>query len=180
MSAYLLNIAETAFPLELVIERDSIGGVAGKAPTVALRDAAFVNKYMDFADGVFKTVGWTTQFASLTDLGDGIYQRLLNVPATTIVNGMVLVAEYRVDDGGDVVGIDFDTLTVDTGIADAVLQLQTSLALANSQIDELWILAGLDKDKPLTVTKTARVAGPIQQTIKKTATTTTVTRKTPC
>lgn len=180
MSSFILNPTETAFPLELALEQEGIGGVASKAPDVALRDAAVPGSYMDFADGVFKTSGWTTRLAPLEDLGSGAYQRLLNVPGTSIVEGMVLIAEYQVNDGGDVVGMDLDVLTVTADITDLVRELQDELALAYAKIEELYILAGLDKDKPLVVTKTARTAGAIYQTIKKTATSTTVTRRTPC
>lgn len=123
-----LPITETAFPFTLTIEEEGVGGVIGKAPTVAVRDGATVDSYLDFGDGTFKTSGWATKFASMTDLGTGTYQRVLNVTTTAIAVGMFLVAEYAVDDGVDVVGVEHDVISVIAAPA-------TATALASVQTD---------------------------------------------
>lgn len=87
----------TDFALELLVSRSGVGGVTGLTATVALREKATVDNYLDFSDNTFKTAGWTTQFAPLTDLLNGRYRRSLDL---TVVVGLPttpdLVAEYSV------------------------------------------------------------------------------------
>lgn len=60
------------FPLTLVVNGVS-GGVTGLSPVVAIRDALTVDSYLDFADLMFKTSGWTTRQAALAEVGEGRY-----------------------------------------------------------------------------------------------------------
>ena len=62
------------FVLALSVQGFS-GGIEGLSPTVAIRDARTTNNYLDFADLVFKTSGWSTQFAPLAEVGNGRYVR---------------------------------------------------------------------------------------------------------
>ncbi len=62
------------FVLALSVQGFS-GGIEGLSPTVAIRDARTTNEYLDFADLVFKTAGWSTQFAPLAEVGNGRYVR---------------------------------------------------------------------------------------------------------
>jgi len=101
----------TAAPLDLTVDRQ--GGVTGLAPTVALRDTA-TNGYLDWADATFKTSGWATRYAAMSAVERGHYQLTLNLSATpAVVAGMVLVAEYHVDNGADVVGDAHDYVAVE-------------------------------------------------------------------
>lgn len=105
----------TAVPLDLTITQEGVGGVTGETPTVALRDGATTNSYLDFADNTFKTSGWTTKYASLAEVEKGHYQRLLNMTliSPTPVDGKAFVAEYELN---AVVGkgVDHDVLLLVT------------------------------------------------------------------
>ncbi len=104
-----IDTATTNFPLFLSIVQEGVGGVEGQAPTVALRDGATVDSYLDFNDNTFKTSGWVLQHAPLTEVGGGHYQRALNVNALNRPANTVLVAEYSVDNGA-IVGVAADLL----------------------------------------------------------------------
>jgi len=93
------SATDTAFPLQLTIDKIGSGGVDGVAPTVALRDT-LTGYYLDFADSTFKSGGWAVKNASMTPFGRGIYARAISWPAllgTTFPN--TFSAEYHVDDG---------------------------------------------------------------------------------
>ncbi len=49
------------------------GGITGLSPVVAIRDTSTVGLYLDFSDLTFKTSGWTTRQAAMTEVGDGRY-----------------------------------------------------------------------------------------------------------
>lgn len=90
---------ETALPLELVVDQDGVGGVAAISPlpTVAIRDAATLNSYLDWADYTFKIAGWTLKNGPTSDAGGGHYQRMLDVSLLPLVVGERFVAEFRVN-----------------------------------------------------------------------------------
>lgn len=116
------QISSTAFPFELLIVKESVGGLAGLSPTVALRDGANPTSYLDWADGVFKTVGWTLQNKPLADRANGTYGFLFDLTSITpaLVSGQALVAEYSVNNGAGILGMDVDvllTLSVDQDLA---------------------------------------------------------------
>ena len=102
------QISSTAFPFELLIVKESVGGLAGLSPTVALRDGANPTSYLDWADGVFKTVGWTLQNKPLADRANGTYGFLFDLTSITpaLVSGQALVAEYSVNNGAGILGMD--------------------------------------------------------------------------
>ena len=113
MSVAITSFLDQIVPLELTIEQEGVGGVTGKSPTVRLRDATTTNSYLDFSDNTFKTFGWTTKNASMLEVGRGHYTRSLDLGLiTSLVLGNVMVAEYIVDDGGDVVGEDHDLIAI--------------------------------------------------------------------
>lgn len=87
-----------SLPLDLVVDQDGVGGVAGisPAPTVAVRDASTTDSYLDWGDNTFKTAGWTLKNAPLTDVGGGHYRRALNVSTLPLAVGARFVAEFRV------------------------------------------------------------------------------------
>lgn len=97
MSALTVEAADT-IPLTLTVTKAGVGGVTGLAPTVALRDGQTTNSYIDWADDTFKTSGWTTREALLTEIGDGHYQKQLNLPNISAAAGDIYAAEYKVDD----------------------------------------------------------------------------------
>jgi len=104
--------ATTSLPLFLTVNRAGAGGITGLSPTVAVRDASTLNSYLDFNDGTFKTSGWTTKYAALSEVERGHYQRSLDVSALPVSAFDVLMAEYHVDNGADVVGDASDVLIV--------------------------------------------------------------------
>lgn len=111
MSSHNVSPRQT-IPLFLSVAKAGTGGVAGLSPTVRFRRASD-GFYLDFADDTFKGSGWTTQSASMTDLGGGHYQRLLDLSAVGVVPTSVYIAEYAVDDGGDINSIANDVYNVE-------------------------------------------------------------------
>ncbi len=49
------------------------GGISGLSPLFAIRDGLTTDSFIDFNDLTFKTAGWTTKQAAMTDQGDGHY-----------------------------------------------------------------------------------------------------------
>ena len=119
-----------AAPLSLLVTEDG-AGVEALAPTVALRDTA-TGAYFDFADGTFKTAGWATRDAPMSDLGRGRYERPLAIAATlALAPGMLLVAEFRADHDGRA-GDDAEVVAI-TATDDAVALLRK---LATNRLEE--------------------------------------------
>jgi len=125
-------IAErTATDIDLTLSVSRNGGVAGLTAVVAIRDGDTPNSYLDFADQTFKTSGWTTRQAAMTDLGGGHYRRaldltaMINLPAGT----EELVAEYETT--GSVASVTHDKIQIVTSF----LTLATAAALATVQAD---------------------------------------------
>jgi hypothetical protein len=102
----------TAFPLSLNIQQEGVGGVEDQQPTVRVRDGSTTNRYLDFDDLTFKTSGWVERDGSMTEIGDGHYQRQLDISTLDVAANDVLVAEYHVNDGDQVVGSAADLLIV--------------------------------------------------------------------
>lgn len=184
-----LIIAETTdvdVSLDLTINRGGVGGITGLSPTVSVRDASTSNSFLDFNDNTFKTGGWTTKDASMTDVGRGHYRRTLDVSAFSPAAGSMYVIEYHVDDGGDVVGDAHDKLIavnslydipsdvwdeatsahVTAGTFGAEVQEKLDPAQA-AQLLDIYRIFGLDPTEPLIVSKTARAAGSVVQTIEE-------------
>jgi hypothetical protein len=110
----------TAYPLELVVDRLNQGGIAGVAPTVAIRLLPTTNSYLDWTTNTFKTAGWGVQFQPMADLGGGLYQQLLSIVALAQPLGTLLSAEYAFS-GPQGAGIDQEVLRVSSARADALL-----------------------------------------------------------
>lgn len=111
MSVSMVTFLEQVIPLDLTIEKEGVGGLLGLAPTVRLRDGTTASSYMDFSDNTFKIAGWTTQSASLSEVGRGQYTRALDLALIAGLSlGNVLVAEFFVDNGSGVVGVDHDVI----------------------------------------------------------------------
>jgi len=106
--------SDTALQLILVVDREGVGGVAGVSPlpTVALRDPTVSGSYYDWSDGTFKTSGWTLRLGPMVDLGGGHYGRSLSVAAFPLAAGASFVAEYKVDDGGAIKGVDSELFLI--------------------------------------------------------------------
>lgn len=107
---------DTSFPLELVIDLIGSGGVPGLAPTVAVRLFPSVVLYLDWTTLTFKAAGWGVKNQPMVDLGNGIYQAVLNVAGLgftpkTAVLPQKLVAEYT-SMGAQTSGIDYDVVIV--------------------------------------------------------------------
>jgi hypothetical protein len=119
--AILVKSDDSAAPLDLTIDKEGVGGVTGKAPTVAIRDGATTNSYLDFNDNIFKTVGWTTKYSSMAEVERGHYQKTFNVSVLSLSEGDILVAEYHVDDGADVIGDALDVVIIASNAADLSL-----------------------------------------------------------
>lgn len=129
MSTAFVVAANAVVPLELTIEQEGQGGIEGKSPTVRLREATTLDYYLDWADNLFKTSGWTQRDAPLSEVGRGHYSRTLSLAAIGAVLGNLFAAEYHVDDGGDVKGDDADIIVIgeDKLISFATLEADTKL-----------------------------------------------------
>lgn len=138
MSVSIVAAADQTIPLPLTIEQEGVGGVTGKSPTVALRDGATLNSYLDWNDLTFKTGGWTTKYTTMSEVERGHYQQDLDLSAIGAVIGNIFVAEYHVDDGGVVKGDAIDVVVVgqDTLVSWQQIADDTSLirkAITNRQ-----------------------------------------------
>jgi len=106
--------SDTDLTIFLVIDREGVGGVAGISPlpTVRLRDPLVSGSYYDFGDNTFKTIGWLLQSAPLADVGGGHYSRSLNVSTFPLGSGATFIAEYKVDDGAAIKGVDSEMFLI--------------------------------------------------------------------
>lgn len=89
----------TDLPLELLVARG--GGTTGLTCVVALRDGATDGDYLDFADGTFKSAGWTTRQSAMVEISatnaPGKYVLRVDLSSLTIPAATdYLVAEYAV------------------------------------------------------------------------------------
>lgn len=145
---------ETNLRLRLVVNKN--GGVVGLTATVRLRDIDVVDSYLDFSDGVWKTGGWTTLNAPLTDLNGattpapGSYEVLADISGLpgTSTN---LVAEFEftgTEDGvcieGFLVVTEIEDLPTAAAIADAVLTevVNDHVATTGSLAEAIGIVRG--------------------------------------
>lgn len=186
MELIIAETTDTLVSLDLTVDRGGVGGITGLSPTVSLRDAATLDSFLDFSDNTFKTVGWTTKNAPMSSAGRGHYRRTLDVTAFSPSAGDIFVVEYHVDDGGDVVGDAHDKLITINSFYDVPADvwdsataahttagtfgaaLQSSLSIAQAaQLLDIYRVLGLDPTAPLIVSKTARAAGPMVQTIEE-------------
>lgn len=103
--------ASDIIPLTLTVTKAEVGGVTGLSPVVALRDGLTTNSYLDWNDNTFKTAGWGMKEAVLPEIGDGHYERQLNLPGIGAGSGDIYVAEYKVDEP-DAKGVDAERIFV--------------------------------------------------------------------
>jgi hypothetical protein len=156
-SFLLAEIADTTVPLQLTVDREGEGGLTALTPTVAIRDAATTDYYLDFDDNQFKTSGWVTKYQAMTHVERGLYTYILDLNALSVSAGQFLSAEYYVNESG-VVGVDNDLILPTTAVY--------SLAPDGTQLQEIHRLLGLDPEYPLVVSRTQRSVGDISQTIE--------------
>lgn len=133
MGAITVEAADT-IPLTLTVTKAGVGGVTGLSPVVALRDAQTFNSYLDWADSTFKTSGWTTKEAALSEVGGGHYERHLDLSSIGAASGNIYTAEYKVD-SADVKGVDADNIFVVSQRDDLVL-------LRKMVTNRIWEIAG--------------------------------------
>ena len=125
--ALVAQATDTAVPLDLTITAEGVGGVTGKSPTVAIRDATTTTDYLDWTDSTFKAAGWTNKYGTMTEIERGHYQRSLDATAVAaIVSGSVLVAEFYVDDGASTVGVGHDLISFEPATL-AIADVQTAM-----------------------------------------------------
>lgn len=191
MSSTLLvyEKTDTAASLDLTIDQEGVGGVTGKSPTVAIREASTVDSYLDFSDSTFKTSGWVTKYTIMSEVERGHYTRNINLSAIGAISvGDVFSVEYHVDDGADVVGNAQDILVVVNSFYDTAGDVWEELTANHTtagtfgealqvggmtpdqalQLLEIYRIHGLDPTRPLCVSKTARSAGSgLSQTVEK-------------
>jgi hypothetical protein len=90
-------------PLVLVINKAT--GVTGLSPTVAIRYGVNSSFYFDFDDNTFKTSGWTTRRATLSEIEPGLYELAGGLDTSAFANldssVKYLVAEYEADGAVD-------------------------------------------------------------------------------
>lgn len=160
--------SNTQAPFNLTIDQEGVGGVTGKVPTIAFRRATTLNSYLDWSDLSFKTSGWTTKYATMTEVERGHYTSFVDLSTIAGISvGSIISVEYHVDDGGTVIGDDQETLLVVETIME--IATDTAIEVANSgaslspaqasQLKEIWQILGLDSSNPLVVSKTQRKAG---------------------
>ena len=87
------------------------GGVSGLVAFVALRRAETPDSYLDFSDLTFKTSGFVTKEATMTEVGGGHYAYTLDlatIAASLPAATEELIAEYRTS--GSLVGVSNDII----------------------------------------------------------------------
>lgn len=91
------EITDTNVPVKLSVN-DSNGGLAGLTVGLEVLDGETQDSYLDFADGIFKTVGHTTKSVNITDVGGGRYSLFGGLDLTTITLGsrVKLLLEYNI------------------------------------------------------------------------------------
>lgn len=131
-AAIIAERDEPALLLELLVNQN--GGVTGLTGVVALRRGDTDDSYLDFVDGTFKTAGWTTRQAALTEISavnaPGKYVRRVDLspgaatPITIPASTDFLVAEYSVT--GSFVGVAQDIIVLVAAVKDIADYLETS------------------------------------------------------
>lgn len=116
------DVASTSVPLPFLVTLNGVGQT-GQAPTVALRRASGLNSYLDWSDNTFKTSGWTTKYATMSEVERGHYQKTVSMVAIAAAAGDYFSVEYHVDNGSTVVGDENDTLRV-TAVASEVTMVR--------------------------------------------------------
>ncbi len=134
----LIQAKPTDSELELVLAVNKNGPVTGLTAVVAVRDANTPDSWLDFADNTFKTSGWTTREAAMTEqtvsaVAQGRYRLEIDPSAIAWPSGArAFSIEYRFS--GSEVGITADRLefgqAVEYVIADQFIYKGTVLVSA--------------------------------------------------
>lgn len=102
MSQYIKNVGDTAVVLELWVYDTAGVGVQGLTPKLSIRRSSD-NMYLDFADNVFKSSGWTTRQVTMTEVSTtlcpGCYRYLWNSSLSVTESG-----DYAAEYDSEVVG----------------------------------------------------------------------------
>ena len=134
----------TATPLEFSLTGN--GPVTGATVVVAVRDgqsSVALPSYLDFDDDEFKTAGWTTRQAALTELGGGFYARALdinaitNLPAATVVLREAVAELRRHVDCLSVRSLPDEYLAAIKGVAPAWVHAPLAIASGDSPSQQL-------------------------------------------
>ena len=134
MSVALVTAPDLSVPLELTIDKEGVGGVVGKSPTVRIRDGATTSSFLDWGDNTFKAAGWAQVDRPLTEVGSGHYTEMLDLVTIGAVVGNVFIAQYDVNDGGDVVGVAHDVILVGQQAASDFAQALLDISLIRKSI----------------------------------------------
>lgn len=150
--AFTADVDDTDLPLQLTVSQDGVGGILALAPTVALRLGNTATMYLDWNDLTFKAIGWVQRLFPLVEVGDGHYYTTVNLPALVgLAEGDILFAEYAVDDGAEIVGVESNLIVVRRGSGTAA---HIVVAFGDGTND-LRIKAWLDRDSTTVVAPTA-------------------------
>ena len=80
-TARLVELTDTVVSLEAQLTNGRTGATA----LVAVREANTLNSWLDFSDNTFKTLGWTTRQAAMTEVSaanaPGLYRTPINITA---------------------------------------------------------------------------------------------------
>lgn len=111
-----VNIGETLVPFDVQT------GTTGQTVVVQLRKQGSTTLFLDFADGVFKSAGWTTKQLSLSEVGvTAVYTGSFNSTVGTEFQSQIYcIAEFLIS--GVVVGIEYYSFD-DKPSTDAMLTL---------------------------------------------------------
>jgi hypothetical protein len=134
VSVSLIAAPDMTIPLELTIEQEGVGGVIGQVPSVRVRDGSTLNSFLDWDDNTFKTALWTEKDRILDEVEDGHYTTLLNLATIGAIVGNIFVAQYVVNDGGDIIGDAHDVILVGQQALTAVSQLLSEVSLIRKSV----------------------------------------------
>jgi hypothetical protein len=147
---------DTTFPLELVVNLIGSGGVPGLACTVAVRLSPTTDFYLDWTTNTFKNAAWGLKDKPMVDIGNGVYQVILNVSALgfTPLTGLPqkIIPEYT-STGVGTSGLTSDTVFVSELRPDA----ETSRQYQSNRLEAIGGLPGtltLYEDDGVTVKST--------------------------
>lgn len=107
----IVERTETELPINLTVSQTGVGGVTGLSAFYSVRDAATLDSFLDFADGLFKTAGHTTLELPLSEVGLGRYTRVggLDLSAITLPAGTRSL-ELHFRTSGSLVAVANDTV----------------------------------------------------------------------
>lgn len=134
MSVAIVTAPDLTVPLELTIEQEGVGGIVGKLPSVRIRDGATTNSFLDWGDWTFKVAGWSELDHILNEIGDGHYSSLLNLATIGAIVGNIFIAQYMVNDGGDVIGDAHDVILIGEQAAADFAQALVDISLIRKSI----------------------------------------------